>query len=240
VAVITIENAEVKNGLTPQIASMLSEVCDEIDGNAEIGAAVIRGASGTFCSGADTRVWTADIDWAGDEGSRLLSGIYDAFLRVGRLEVPSVAAVRGAAVGAGVNLMLSCDGRIVADGARILAGFLRIGLHPGGGFFTLAGRLVGRETTAALGLFGQELRGEQAVQRGLALEAVPDGDVEGRAIELAGVVARDPELSRRAIGVFRRELGPPAASWAAAVEMERGVQLWSMQRRFQGSSDRQA
>ena len=235
VALITLENEEVKNGLTPELASMLSEVCDQVDADEELGSAVVRGANGTFCSGADTRAWTAEVDWTGDEGSRLLSGVYEAFVRVGRLEVPTVAAVRGAAVGAGVNLMLSCDVRLVADDARVLAGFLRIGLHPGGGFFTLAGRTAGREATAALGLMGQTLTGQAIVERGLAWQALPDEEVEARALEFAQEAARDPELARRAVSVFRRELGPPAVAWESALEMERGVQAWSMKRRFDSS-----
>lgn len=236
VALITIENEEVKNGLTPELAAMLSAVCDEIDGDPDLGAAVVRGAGGTFCSGADTRAWTAEVDWAGDEGFRLLSGVYKAFERVGRLEVPTVAAVRGAAVGAGVNLMLSCDLRVVSDTARVLAGFLRIGLHPGGGFFTLAGRVAGRETTAAFGLFGEKLSGQQIVDCGLAWRAVPDEAVEAQALAMAGEAARDPQLARRAVSVFRRELGPPPVSWESALEMERGVQTWSMKRRLEPPS----
>jgi enoyl-CoA hydratase len=232
VAVVTLENEEVRNGLTPELVGMLSSVCDEVDADGALGAAVLRGANGTFCSGADTRAWTAEVDWGGDEGSELLAAVYEAFLRVGRLEVPTVAAVRGAAVGAGVNLMLSCDARVVADDARILAGFLRIGLHPGGGFFTLAGRVAGREAAAALGLLGEQLVGREIVERGLAWEAVPDDAVEERALALAGEAARDPKLARRAVSTYRRELGPPPVSWEAALEIERGAQIWSMKRRF--------
>ena len=209
VALITLENEEVKNGLSPELASRLSEVCDEVDDDLQLGAAVMRGADGTFCSGADTRAWTSQVDWAGDQGHELLSGVYEAFLRVGRLKVPTVAAVRGAAVGAGVNLMLSCDLRIVAENARLIAGFLRIGLHPGGGFFTLASRASGREATAGIGLFGQQLVGREIVDRGFAWEALPDEEVEGRALEIAAEAARDPQLVRRAVSVYRRELGHP-------------------------------
>jgi enoyl-CoA hydratase len=232
VAIITIDTAEARNGLTPEMARQLTAASDEIGARGEIGCAVVRGAGATFCSGADTRRWSADIDWAGDEGYDLLSVIYEGFRRVGSLPVPAIAAVRGAAVGAGLNLMLACDARIVADDARLIAGFLRIGLHPGGGFFSLLGRLGGRETAAAVGLLGEQLTGAQAADRGLAWEAVPDAEVEGRALELAGRAAKDPLLTRRALATMRDELGPPAVSWDAALAMERGVQTWSMRRRF--------
>jgi enoyl-CoA hydratase len=217
------------------MSRQLSDVCDEIDHDAGVAAAVIRGDGGTFCSGADTRAWTPDIDWAAD-GYDLLGAIYAGFARVGELKVPTIAAVRGAAVGAGMNLMLACDLRIVALDARIIAGFLRIGLHPGGGFFTLLGRAAGREAAAAMALFGAELRGDQAVARGLAWEAVTDEDVEPRASQLAAAATRDPELARRAIATLRGELGPPCVSWGTALEMERAHQLRSMHRRFHPDS----
>lgn len=232
VALITVENEEVKNGLNPELAARLVEHCDRIDADPEIGAAVITGAGGTFCSGADTRRWRPDIEWAGDEGYNLIAAVYGAFLRFGKLEVPTIAAVRGAAVGAGLNLALAADLRIVAEDARLLAGFLRIGLHPGGGFFALTGRSASREATAAMGLFSEEISGRDAVDHGLAWQAVPDDQVLDRALELARRAARDPLLTRRALQNFRRELGPPAVPWEAALEMERGVQAWSMHRRL--------
>jgi enoyl-CoA hydratase len=232
VAVITIDHSEARNALTPELADRLVSACDEIDGRADVGAAVVRGAAGTFCSGADTRRWTADIDWAGDEGQHLISAVYRAFLRVGALEVPTIAAVRGAAVGAGLNLMLACDARIVAEDARLIAGFLRIGLHPGGGFFTLFARLAGREAAAVVALFNEQLSGSEAVERGLAWQALPDADVEARAVELATAAASDPPLARSAVGTMRAELGPPPVSWEAALAMERGLQTWSMRRRM--------
>ncbi len=231
VAVITISSPEVRNGLTAAMGEQLKVACDNIDADPALGAAVVRGDGGTFCSGADTRAWGSMVDPASPEAFAQTSAVYGAFLRVGQLQVPTVAAVRGAAVGAGMNLLMATDLRIVATDARLLAGFLRIGIHPGGGFFTLAGRLAGREATAALGLFGEEISGERAVQLGMAWESLPDHLVEDRAVELATRAARDPELTRHALASYRNELGPPNVSWLAAVEIERGMQMWSQRRR---------
>ena len=235
IAVLTVDNPDVKNGLTPEMGLQLSELCDEVDADPAIGAAVVRGSGGTFCSGADRRRWTPGSDQAEDKTYKELGAVYTAFRRVGTLQVPTIAAVRGAAVGAGINLALSTDLRIVGEDARLLAGFLRIGLHPGGGFFTLLNRVAGREATAAVGLFGEQLTGAEAAARGLAWEAVPDDAVDARAHELAARAARDPLLARRALASFRAEVGPPAVPWEAALEMERGVQVWSMRRRFSRS-----
>ncbi len=231
VALLTISSPEVRNGLTAEMGRQLAEHCETIDANKSIGAAIVRGDQGMFCSGADTRAWGANVDPASEEAYAGTSSVYGAFMRVGQLQVPTVAAVRGAAVGAGMNLFLATDLRVVATDARLLAGFLRIGIHPGGGFFTLVGRLAGREVAAALGLFSQEISGEEAVRLGLAWIAVPDDMVEERARELAEIAARDPELARHALASFRTELGPPPVSWSAALEMERGIQMWSQRRR---------
>lgn len=230
VALVTITSPEVRNGLTPEMGEQLQTICDDIDADRSVGAAVVRGAGGTFCSGADTRQWGQNLDPASDEAFAATSAIYAAFVRVGRLQVPTVAAVRGAAVGAGMNLLMATDLQVVATDARLIGGFLKVGIHPGGGFFTLAGRLGGRQAAAAMGLFSEEVSGQRAVALGMAWEAVPDDRVEDRARELAACAARDPELTRRALASYRTELGPPPVSWPAALAMERGVQMWSQRR----------
>jgi enoyl-CoA hydratase len=152
-------------------------------------------------------------------------------MRVGVLTVPTIAAVRGSAVGAGLNLMLATDLRVVAADARILAGFLRIGLHPGGGFFTIAARTAGREATAAMGLFSEEIDGRRAAEIGLAWRAVDDADVEATALALAARPAQDPALAREAVRSFRTEAGPPGIGWETAMHFERATQMWSQRRR---------
>jgi enoyl-CoA hydratase len=231
VAILTVSAPDVKNALTPDMAREMVAKCDEIDANPAVGAAVIRGDGGTFCSGADRRGWVVGVDQA-EEGTYADNGlVYSAFVRVGTLAVPTIAAVRGAVVGAGTNLMLATDLRIVARDARIMAGFLRIGLHPGGGFFTIAHRTAGREATAALGLFSEEINGERAAEIGLAWQAVDDADVERMALDLASRPARDPALAREAVRSFRTETGPPGTDWPTALHFERATQMWSQRRR---------
>lgn len=231
VAVLTIDSVEVKNSLTPEMGKQLAALCEEVDADESIGAAVVQGAGGTFCSGADRRRWQPGSDQAEDATYKESGAVYGAFMRVGSLKVPTIAAVRGAAVGAGINLMLATDLRVVATNARIMAGFLRIGLHPGGGFFTIAGRTAGREATAAMGLFSEEVDGTRAQEIGLAWRAVSDEDVETLAFELAARPAKDPELARNAVRSFRTEMGPPGIGWEAALHFERATQMWSQRRR---------
>src|SRR6478609_4385152 len=146
----------------------------QADRDQQVGAAVIKGAGGTFCSGAERgHLDEVGRDPVEENRYAALGGIYRAFTRVGQLEMPTIAAVRGAAVGAGINLMLATDLRVVAEDARLISGFLRIGLHPGGGHFGLLAGRAGAEAAAAAGIFGEEISGLRAAQLGLAWEALP-------------------------------------------------------------------
>ena len=234
VATITLNDPKTRNALDVASARRVLEICDAIERDPDVGAVVVRGAGGTFCSGAARDLLKrAGEDPAENERFDSVGDVYDAFVRIGELPVPTIAAVRGAAVGAGVNLLLAADLRIVATDARIVAGFLRIGIHPGGGHFTLLGRLTGRETAAAIGLFGEEISGSRAQELHLAWEALADDEVEPRAFELAKRVAVDPPLARRTVASLRSQLGPPGVSWRAAVAIERANQMWSLRRRHE-------
>lgn len=231
IATITLAAPARRNALTPAMAGELVAACDAVDTDESIGAAVVQAEGDSFCAGGDRATLRAAAEDPADaERLAALASIYRAFVRVGELQVPTIAAVRGPAVGAGINLALATDLRVVAHEARFIAGFLRLGLHPGGGHFALAGRAAGREATAAMALFGAEIDGTRAVELGLAWELRPASEVEPRARELALQAAPDPELARRAVRTMRNELGPPPVPWPVALDAETGTQLWSLRR----------
>lgn len=230
VAVVTLDAPERRNALTPGMAAELIAAFDEVDAQPSVGALVVRGVGRSFCAGGDVATLTAaGRDPAAPEAYEAMSLIYDSFYRLGQVRVPTVAAVRGSAVGAGMNLLLAADLRIVARDARLLAGFLPRRMHPGGGHFVLLSRLIGREAASAIALFGEEIDGSRAAELGLAWEAVDAPAVEDRALELAGRVAADPELARLAVGNFRKETATPV-SWEIAMQVERPAQMWSLRR----------
>ncbi len=232
VAVVSLCAPERRNALTPAMAADLVAACEAVDADPSVGAVVVRGEGGYFCAGAHRDTLSgAGADPLSEPAHSSLSIVYRSFARVGELEAPVIAAVRGAAVGAGVNLAFAADLRVVAENARLLPGFLRLGLHPGGGYFVLSGRTAGREATAAMGLFGEEVSGRRAAELGFAWEALPDDQVENRALDLAARAAADPELARRAARSFRNELGPPVVPWPVALDAERAAQMWSLRRR---------
>lgn len=228
---LTIDSAEVRNGITPEMADVIVDHCATVEADDSIGALVVTGANGTFCSGADSRRWDVQADPASPEAYGNSSRIYRSFMAVGSVGVPTIAAGEGAAVGAGLNLLLTTDLRVVSRKMRLIAGFPQAGIHPGGGFFSLVGRRIGSEGTAALGLFNQEVSGEWAAAAGLSWEVTEPGQALARALELAV----DPGLSRQMVRSMRLELGPPQLPWPAAVELERGAQMWSFRRSQQRS-----
>jgi len=236
VALLTLNAPARRNALTVAMAHELIEACETLDRDPAVGAVVVRGEGGYFCAGGDrATLAAAGDDPAAPDTFAGMSAIYRSFARVGELEPPTVAAVCGGAVGAGLNLALATDLRVVADDAVLLSGFVPIGLHPGGGHTALLGRLGSREAASALTLFGERLTGAELVQRGLAWRALPADEVDEAALELARVPAADPELARRTARSLRATLGPPAIPWATALELERGAQMWSMRRKALGS-----
>lgn len=232
VALLTLRAPERRNALTASMAQEMIAACERIDADPGIGAVVVCGEGASFCAGGDrATLAAAGRDPAEPEAFAAMSAIYGAFARVGTLEPPTIAAVRGHAVGAGLNLAMATDLRVIAEDAKLVSGFLPIGLHPGGGHSVLLARAGGRETANAMALFGAALTGAEAVDRGLAWAAVPADEVQPLALQLASVAARDPELARRTARSMRAVAGPPALPWTAALELERASQMWSMRRK---------
>lgn len=235
VALLTLRATDRRNALTAAMAGAIVALCDEIDADPSIGAVVVGAEGPYFCAGgARDELAAVGKDPAAPDAFSGLGRIYEAFVRVGTLQPPTVAAIRGGAVGAGMNLVLATDLRVVAADARLASGFIPIGLHPGGGHGALLGRAAARETASALALFGAALTGEEFAARGLAWRAVPAEEVDAAALELARVPAADPELARRTAASLRTVNGPPALPWTAALELERASQMWSMRRKDLG------
>src|SRR3954454_23614446 len=224
VATITLAAPERRNALTIAMAAELVAACEEVDADPSVGAVVVAAEGKTFCAGGDrATLAAAGEDPSHPERYRALTGIYRAFTRVGELEAPTVAAVAGHAVGAGLNLMMAPDLRVVAEDAVITSGFIPIGLHPGGGHTALLTRTGAREAASALALFGERLDGRRAAELGLAWRAVPAGELLDPAYDLARVAAPAAELARRTPRSVRLVAAPPELPWPEPLEAERSA-----------------
>jgi enoyl-CoA hydratase len=228
VATVTLNNPAMRNAMTTSMAQELVEIAAEIERSRDIGCVVLVGAGGYFCSGADRALLRQVAKSPADDAAvALLGAVYESFIAIGSTHVPVIAAIRGGAVGAGLNLCLAADLRVVAESATLLSGFRQIGIHPGGGHFYLLASISGPETAAALGMFGLPVTGSRAVELGLAWRATPDEEVEGTAIQLARDVATDPRLASEMVRSLRRVT---RQGWESAVAGERASQMWSLAR----------
>ncbi|MFJ2443543.1 enoyl-CoA hydratase-related protein [Streptomyces sp. NPDC087658] len=230
VAWITLDGPETRNALDARASEALIAACDRIDADPEVGAAVITGTGRAFCSGADTDVLASLRSARADEGYDGLDVLYAGFRRFAGLRVPTVAAVNGAAVGAGLNLALAADLRVMAQDALLVSGFAAVGIHPGGGHLHLLGRAAGSTAAAAMGVFARRVRGAEAVGLGLAWAAVPAVDLHPTVRELIAHLAADPELAR-ALKADLRLTVLDGTAWERSVEIERARQMWSLTRR---------
>lgn len=234
IATITLAAPERRNALSVEMSRELIEAARTAEAETSVGAVVITGGR-HFCAGAVRSVLAeTGRDPVEDTAYRNLETVYSAFTTIGTIDLPTIAAVRGAAVGAGLNLALATDLRVVSRSARLLPGFAQIGIHPGGGHLSLLHRVAGREAAAAMGLFGEEVDGARAVDLGIAWSAHEDAEVEGAARAIAARAAADPELARRLVRSFRRETAPGGVPWDVAVELERSPQMWSLRRKHEG------
>lgn len=232
VARITLDNPSRKNAITLSMAASIESICDDIERDRSVGVVVVDARGSYFCSGADTRDLAASsTDAASDEAVRRTSAIYRCFVRVGQLPTPTIASVVGGAVGAGLNLALAADVLLVTPDAVLDSGFLARKIHPGGGHLSLVGRLLGPAGTVAMAGLGAAMSGSEAARRGLAYACVEAADMEAEIATLVKHAAADPDLARAIKNSVRLELGPPSVSLASALEIERGVQMWSLGRK---------
>ncbi len=230
-ATLTFDNPGRKNAITQEMAAQAIEHCAAIEQDLSVGAVIVRAEGDYFCSGADTRsLAAASGNPAAPDSVATISNVYDVFGRIGALPVPTVAVVVGGAVGAGMNLAAATDVLLTTEDAVFDSGFLARRIHPGGGHIGLLGRSLGRPTAAAMVLFGRPLTGRRAQELGWAFACAPREELDALAGELVSVAAEDPVLARRIKASLQLELGT-AISWAQAVEIERGAQMWSMARK---------
>lgn len=231
IARLTLNNPKRKNAITIPMTEQIAEFCQRVETDSSIGVVIVDSEGTYFCSGADTRDLAANsADPASPGAVARTSAVYGSFVRVGMLPVPTIALVKGGAVGAGLNLAMAADIMLVTPDAVLDSGFLARRIHPGGGHLRMLGRSMGYQQSVAMAVCGAALSGEDAVARGFAWAALPAEELLDAALDLSRLPAADPELARRIKLSATVEL-EKGMSWAAAVEVERGVQMWSLGRK---------
>jgi len=227
VRTLTLNDHARRNAISAEMEPQLAAAVAAVAGDAGARVLIVTGAGSAFCAGADLAATLGATEDSLPELRRRLLRLYDSFLAVARLEIPTIAAVHGPAVGAGVNLALACDLRVAGPRARFGITFSRLGLHPGGGASWFLTRAVGRQRALSLLLDGATVDAPTALSLGLVVDLVDDpvADARERAarwaaldLELLRNVKRTVQLAE--LGTLEDTVG--FESWAQAASARSG------------------
>ncbi|MCE2854983.1 MAG: enoyl-CoA hydratase [Ilumatobacteraceae bacterium] len=219
VAVLTLNRPEERNTLTADMVAAIVSAMDKVEANRSVGALVVTGAPPAFCAGAN-------LGNLAEATADSLGAIYEGFLRIARSPLPTIAAVNGAAVGAGMNMALACDVRLAGERAKFDTRFLQIGIHPGGGHTWMMRRILGPQATFATVVFGEVVDGREAERIGLVWKCVADDQLMSEAMKLATRAAEAPRDLLESVKKTIKDMADVRAH-PDAVKRELDPQVWS-------------
>ncbi|HEX5770901.1 MAG TPA: enoyl-CoA hydratase-related protein [Nocardioidaceae bacterium] len=197
VVLLTLDNPDQRNAMSEEMTSSWVAAIDEIAADRSVRAVVVTGAGSAFCSGGDTSWIASEPDATVDRLRTRMVAFYRAWLSIRRLEVPTIAAINGAAIGAGLCMALACDLRYAASSAKLGAPFVKLGMHPGMAATYLLPNVVGDAHARDLLLTGRIADAEEALRLGMVSRVLPDETFLDDVLEVAeGIAANAPIPSR--------------------------------------------
>ena len=203
VAVLTLANPDQRNAMSEQMTSSWVSAVGELESDRSVRAVVVTGEGSAFCSGGNTSWIASEPDATVDQLRERMLPFYRAWLSIRRLEVPTIAAINGAAIGAGLCLALACDIRYAAAGARMGLPFVQLGMHAGMGGTYLLPEAIGAAHARDLLLTGRIVGAEEALGLGLVSRVIePDAfrtEVMAAAEGIAGTAPIPSRLTKLAL-----------------------------------------
>ena len=197
VALLVLDNPDQRNAMSDAMTEAWSTAVADLAGDPTVRAVVVTGEGSAFCSGGDTSWIASDPDATVDDLRRRMLPFYRAWLGIRSLEVPTIAAVNGAAIGAGLCLALACDIRYAAASARLGVPFVKLGMHAGMAATYLLPNVVGEAHARDLLLTGRLVDADEALRLGLVSRVLDaDGFLDEVLATAAGVAATAPVASR--------------------------------------------
>ena len=218
VALLTLDNPDQRNAMSEAMTASWVAAVDELAGDRSVRAVVVTGAGSAFCSGGDTSWITSEPDADVDHLRTRMIAFYRAWLSIRRLEVPTLAAVNGPAIGAGLCVALACDLRYAASSARLGAPFVRLGMHPGMAATYLLPHVVGEAHARDLLLTGRVVDAEEALRLGMVSRVMPDATLLEETLEVAEQIAATAPVPSRYTTLALRDGGH--ADFESAVQWE--------------------
>jgi enoyl-CoA hydratase/carnithine racemase len=192
VATVTIDKPPI-NSVSVDLMRDLADALHTLDKEPEMRAVVLATAGKVFCAGADLSGRASEVGL----DARTSNPLYDQAVRLHQSELPIIAAVQGAAVGAGLGLALIADFRVATPEARFAANFTKLGFHPGFGLTYTLPRLIGRQNAAHMFLTGGRYDAEAALKMGLVDQVVAADGLMAAATALANSIAENAPLAIR-------------------------------------------
>ena len=193
VAVVTLNRPEAKNAMNLAMTGEVSDALWALDADETVRAIVVTGAGSAFCAGVDVSDGASTFDAAGHAEHNAELGVTDEGITdrfaLWRMRTPTIAAINGAAIGAGMTVTLLFDIRIAAEDARLRFPFVRMNLVPEASSTWMLPRLIGVSRTLELFLTGRFFTGTEAAEMGIVSRAVPRDAVLPAALELAREIA---------------------------------------------------
>ena len=218
VVLLTLDQPDQRNAMSAAMTASWVEAMADLAADRDVRAVVVTGAGSAFCSGGDTSWIASEPDATVDDLRDRMLPFYRAWLAILRLEVPTLAAVNGPAIGAGLCLALACDLRYAATGARLGAPFVRLGMHPGMGATWLLPDVVGPSAARDLLLTGRTVDAEEALRLGLVSRVIEQEGFLDEVLAVAAAMARTAPLASRLTTRALRTGGP--ADLEAALQWE--------------------
>jgi len=197
VALLTLDNPDQRNAMSDAMTASWQAAIDELAADRSVRVVVVTGAGSAFCSGGNTSWIASEPDATVDELRTRMLPFYRAWLSIRRLEVPTIAAVNGHAIGAGLCLALACDIRYAAAGARLGVPFVKLGMHAGMAGTYLLPEVVGAAHARDLLLTGRVVEADEALRLGLVSRVIErESFLEEVLVTAAEVAATAPIASR--------------------------------------------
>jgi len=229
IVTLTLNDPERRNAMSEAMGRAFARRCSALEGNTAVRAVILAGAGRAFSGGGDFDMLERLTDQASSDpgGSRrtvsdFMRAYYEMFLAVRSLAAPTIAALHGHAIGAGLGVALGCDIRLVAREAKLGLNFVRVGLSPGMGTSWSLPRLVGPSLAAELLYTGRLIDGEEAARIGLASRALPATEIPAAARALAEEIAASAPLAVR--GARRSLLASETHELGAQLALEAAEQ----------------
>ena len=184
------------NYANPELLAQIANALDTIDADPNVRCSVLCSEGKSFCAGADL---AGDESISGSDGMGAIGALYVEAERLMRRKKPMVAAIQGAAIGAGLGLALAADFRVAAPGARFSSNFVRLGFHPGFGLTYTLPRLIGPQRAAWMCLSAERVKPDAALAWGLADRLAESTDARAEALAMAQEIAANAPLALLAV-----------------------------------------